>query len=92
MFSKRKLMNNMNLKIAAVIVAVVLWAFAKGEQTTDGMLPIPLRLRNVPEGLTTVRRPPETVDVVFTADTKELVKLRLWGEPYAVSGLIEGKR
>lgn len=89
MFSKRKLMNNMNLKIAAVIVAVVLWAFAKGEQTTDGMLPIPLRLRNVPEGLTTVRRPPETVDVVFTADTKELVKLRLWGEPYAVINMSE---
>lgn len=89
MFSKRKLMNNMNLKIAAVIVAVVLWAFAKGEQTTDGMLSIPLRLRNVPEGLTAVRRPPETVDVVFTADTKELVKLRLWGEPYAVINMSE---
>ncbi len=89
MLSKRKIMNNMNLKIAAVIVAVVLWAFAKGEQTTDSMLSIPLRLRNVPEGLTTVRRPPETVDVVFSGDTKELVKLRLWGEPYAVINMSE---
>lgn len=89
MLSKRRLTNNMNLKIAAVVVAVVLWALAKGEQTTDRMFSIPLRLRNIPEGLTTLERPPETIDVVFMADTKELIKLRLWGEPYAVIDMSE---
>ncbi|MFH1501441.1 MAG: CdaR family protein [Candidatus Eisenbacteria bacterium] len=89
MLSKRTVTNNLNLKIAAVVVAVVLWMFAKGEQTTDQLLSIPLALRNVPKGLTTLTRPPETIDVVFLGDTKELIKLRLWGEPYAVIDMSE---
>ncbi len=86
---KRITARNLNLKIAAVVVAVVLWMFAKGEQTTDRLLSIPLVLRNIPEGLTTLTRPPETIDVVFSGDTKELIKLRIWGEPYAVIDMSE---
>ncbi|MBD3348239.1 MAG: hypothetical protein GF400_03455 [Candidatus Eisenbacteria bacterium] len=89
MLSKNSVTNNLNLKIAAIVVAVFLWMFAKGEQTSDRMLSIPLRLRNVPEGVTTVRRPPETVDVVFSGDTSQLVRLRLWGEPYAIIDMSE---
>ncbi len=81
---RRVITSNLNLKVAAVIMALVLWMFAKGEQTTDQLLSIPLVLRNVPEGLTTVERPPGTIAVVFEGDTKELIKLRIWGEPYAV--------
>lgn len=81
---RRVITNNISLKIAAIAVAIVLWMFAKGEQTTDQLLAIPLILRNMPEGLTTVERPPETINVVFEADMKELLKLRIWGEPYAV--------
>jgi YbbR domain-containing protein len=77
------LSNNLTLKIASVIVAVVLWAFAKGEQTADRRFAVPLVLRNVPEGLTPVERVPETVDVVLRGANKELVKLGLWGESYA---------
>lgn len=77
-------MNNLSLKVAAIAVALVLWMFAKGEQTTDQLLAIPLILRDIPDGLTTTERPPETIDVVFEGDTKELIKLRLWGEPHAV--------
>jgi hypothetical protein len=89
LLSKRKILSNLNLKIAAVVVAVVLWMFAKGEQTVDQMLSIPLLLRNVPEGLTTLERPPETIDVIFSGDLKELIKLRLWGEPFAVIDMSE---
>jgi YbbR domain-containing protein len=87
--SRKLITNNLNLKIAAVIVALFLWMFAKGEQTADRLLSVPLRLRDVPEGVTTVRRPPETVDVVFLGNTSELVRLRLWGEPYAVIDMSE---
>lgn len=89
MLTKRAIASNLNLKIAALIVAVVLWMFAKGEQTSDGLFSIPLVLRNVPEGLTTLERPPDAIDVVFSGDTKELIKLRIWGEPYAVIDMSE---
>jgi len=87
--SRTIITNNLNLKIAAVVVALFLWMFAKGEQTADRLLSVPLRLRDVPEGVTTVRRPPETVDVVFSGNTSELIRLRLWGEPYAVIDMSE---
>jgi len=88
-FSRKLVTNNLNLKIAAVIVAVFLWMFAKGEQTSDAMLSIPLRLRSVPEDLTTTRRPPETIDVVFSGHTSELFRLRWWGDPYAIIDMSE---
>jgi YbbR domain-containing protein len=89
LLSKRTISNNLSLKIAAVVVALVLWLFAKGEQTVDQLLSIPLVLRNVPEGLTTLTRPPEDITVVFSGDMKELIKLRIWGEPYAVIDMSE---
>jgi YbbR domain-containing protein len=81
--------NNLSLKVGSVVVAVVLWLFAKGEQTGDRQFSIPLVIRNVPEGLTTVERIPETVDVVISGDNKELVKLTFWGQPYAVLDMTE---
>jgi YbbR domain-containing protein len=81
--------NNLNLKVASVIVAVFLWLFAKGEQTGNRQFTIPLVLRNVPEGLTTVERIPESVDVIISGDNKELVKLGFLDEPYAVLDMSE---
>lgn len=80
---RRVITNNLSIKIGAVFLAVVLWLFAKGEQTVDRAFPIPLVLRNLPEDLTTFARPPESILVVLTGANKELVKLSLWGEPYA---------
>jgi YbbR domain-containing protein len=86
---RQTITNNLTLKIASVVIAVFLWLFAKGEQSADREFTVPLVLRNVPEGLTTVERPPETVDVVISGDNKELVKLRFWGQPYAVLDMSE---
>lgn len=80
----RALTNNAHLKVASLVVAVVFWLFARGEQTTDKLFAVPLVLRGMPEGLTTVQPVPETVDVVLSGANKELVKLGLWGKPYAV--------
>jgi len=77
------LTNNLNLKLAAVVLAVVMWLFAKGEQTAERAFPIPLVVRDVPEGVTTVERVPESVSVILTGANKELVRLRFWGDPYA---------
>jgi len=68
---------------------VVLWLFAKGEQTGDRQFTIPLVIRNVPSGLITVERIPKTIDVVVSGDNKELVKLSFWGQPYAIVDMSE---
>lgn len=78
---------NRSLKVAAVIAALVLWLLAKGEQTTDREFLLPLVLSHMPEGLTTVARVPESVRVVLSGATKELLRLDLWGEPYAAIDL-----
>ena len=81
---RRAIFNNMHIKVAALVVGSVLWMFAKGEQESSRLLSIPLVLRNVPEGLTTVERIPDSVDVILEGDNKDLVRLNLWGEPYSV--------
>ena len=81
---RRAIFNNMHIKSAALIVGIFLWMFAKGEQEASRLLSVPLVLRNMPDGLTTVQNLPATADVVFRGDNKELVRLSMWGEPYAV--------
>jgi len=81
---RRAITNNIHLKVSALVVGLVIWMFAKGEQEGSRLLSVPLVLRNVPEGLTTVERLPDTVEVLIEGDNKELVRLSLWGHPYAV--------
>jgi YbbR domain-containing protein len=86
---RRAITNNVSLKVGSIVVAIFLWLFAKGEQSADREFSIPLVLRNVPDGLTTVERIPESVDVIISGDNKELVKLTFWGEPYAILDMSE---
>lgn len=81
---RRAILNNIHIKLAAVTVGVFLWMFAKGEQEGSRLFSIPLVLRNMPDGLTTVEKIPATIDVILEGDNKELVRLNLWGEPLAV--------
>ncbi len=81
---RRAIFNNMHIKMAALVVGSVLWMFAKGEQEGTRLFSIPLILRNVPDGLTTVEKIPDSIDVLLEGDNKDLVRLNLWGEPYAV--------
>ena len=81
---RRAIFNNMHIKMAALVVGIVLWMFAKGEQEGTRLFSIPLILRNVPDGLTYVEKIPDSIDVLLEGDNKELVRLNLWGEPYAV--------
>jgi hypothetical protein len=79
--------TNRSLKVAAILAALVLWLLAKGEQTTDREFLLPLVVSHLPDGLTTVERVPESVRVVLSGATKELLRLHVWGEPYAAIDL-----
>jgi YbbR domain-containing protein len=81
---RRSIFNNLHIKAAAVVVGVIVWLFAKGEQEAEGVFSVPLTIRNMPDGLTTVEKVPDEVDVILEGDNKDLVRLKLWGEPYAV--------
>ncbi len=81
---RSSIFNNPHLKVAALVVGIVLWTFAKGEQEGERLFLVPLVLRNMPEGLTSVEVIPENISVLLAGDNKELVRLDLWGEPYAV--------
>lgn len=81
---RRAITNNVHIKFAALAVGIVLWMFAKGEQDGTRLFSVPLVLRNIPEGLTTVEKTPASVDVLLQGDNKELVRLKLWGSPRAV--------
>jgi YbbR domain-containing protein len=88
---RKAIFNNSRIKGAAVIVGVFLWMFAKGEQEGSRLFSVPLVMRNMPEGLTTVRKIPDTADILLEGDTKELVRLALWGEPYAIVDMTEAQ-
>lgn len=79
----RSITNNIPIKIAALILALVLWAFAKGEQEGTRLADVPLVLRNIPEGVTTVEQVPETIEVVLSGANKEIFKLAFVGDTYA---------
>ena len=81
---RRAIFNNIHIKLAALTVGIFLWMFAKGEQEGSKLFSVPLVLRNMPDGLTTVEKIPGSVDVLLEGDNKDLVRLNLWGEPYAV--------
>ena len=84
---KSAITTNRSLKVAAGIAALVLWFLAKGEQTTRREFVLPLVLGDMPGGLTTVEPVPESVRVILSGATKELLRLDLWGEPYAAIDL-----
>lgn len=88
---RKALANNLSLKIAATVIAVVVWLFAKGEQSADRSFSIPLVLRNVPKDVTTVERLPDAVEVVLSGDNKNLVRLGMWGEPYAFLDMTDAR-
>ncbi len=87
----RAITNNIPVKIAALILALVLWAFAKGEQEGMRLIEVPLFLRNIPEGVTTVEKVPETIVVVLSGPNKEILKLAFVGETYAFVDMVDAE-
>ncbi len=87
----RIITHNLTIKIAAVILALILWAFAKGEQEGVRTMEVPLVLRNTPEGVTTVDRVPQSVSIVLSGPNKEILKLAFVGDTYAVIDMTDAE-
>lgn len=72
-------LENITLKILALIFAIVLWFFVVGEKGTEIGFLVPLELKGVPEGF------------VITNEVKNLVEVRLSGPRTLLTSLSPGE-
>ncbi len=72
----RLLVNNLSLKLLALLLAVSLWLLATGAKDSERDLSIPLALRNLPAGLSVAGPLPDTVEVTVSGPRIRLLGLR----------------
>jgi YbbR domain-containing protein len=72
----RVLVNNISLKLLALLLAVALWLLATGAKDSERDLSIPLALRNLPAGLSVAGPLPDTVEVTVSGPRIRLLGLR----------------
>jgi YbbR domain-containing protein len=70
------LINNLSLKLLALLLAVALWLLATGAKDSERDLSIPLTLRNLPAGLSVANSLPEAVEVTVVGPKLRLLGLR----------------
>lgn len=76
---KDLVLNNITLKILALVFAVVLWFFVVGERGTEIGFLVPLELKRIPEGF------------VITNEVKNFVEVRLSGPRTLLTSLSPGE-
>lgn len=72
----RVLVNNLSLKLLALLLAVALWLLATGAKDSERDLSIPLALRNLPAGLSVSGQLPDTAEVTVSGPRIRLLGLR----------------
>ncbi len=63
------------MRLAALVAAVVLWAYIRQEQTMVITLNVPLEFRSMPQTMRLVRRPPQAVEVKFQVHRSAMASL-----------------
>jgi YbbR domain-containing protein len=79
----RWIRNNIDLKIWAVIIALIVWFHVATERTYDTNYTARLEFVNPPKGWTLVGNPPEEISLRLRGTGKQLISHRLYGEPLA---------
>ena len=67
--------ENLLLKVLAFVFALILWFFVMGEQKLEKGYPVPLELRNVPQGLMVTSEVPSLLDVRISGPRTVLLNL-----------------
>lgn len=90
----RRMVDDLPLKAASLILATLLWFVIAGEKTSELGLEVPVELRNFPPGLELVEEPPRSVEVRLRASPGLLQGLGKEDVHAALdlSGTGEGKR
>lgn len=75
--------NNIDLKVWAVIISLIVWFHVATERTYDTNYTARLEFVNPPKGWTIVGEPPEEISLRLRGTGKQLISHRLYGEPLA---------
>jgi len=67
--------ENLLLKVLAFVFALILWFFVMGEQKLEKGYPVPLELRNVPQGLMVTSEVPSLLEVRISGPRTVLLNL-----------------
>ncbi len=73
--------NNIDLKVWAVILALIVWFHVATERTYDTTYRASLNFVNPPKGWTLVGDPPSEISLRLRGTGKQLISNRLYGEP-----------
>jgi len=60
---RKLLLENIGMKIAAVVLAVILWFFVTSRGQSEISMEIPLELKNIPRGLESVKQGTKSISV-----------------------------
>ena len=60
---REKLLHNLNLKLLALALAVVLWFYVAGWKEAEVSVEVPVRVVNLAPGLALTGQPPDRLDV-----------------------------
>ena len=71
------LLQNLGLKIASLVLALLLYAHVVTDQQREQRIPIPVALVGLPDTLAVLGRAPETVDVTVRGKWRDLIRLGL---------------
>lgn len=72
----KALTQNWSAKLLSLLLALILWFFITGEQTSEIGFAIPLELKNIPKGMMVVNEVPNVVDVRVSGPRTILSNLR----------------
>ncbi len=73
---RRLLLENIGMKTAAVVLAVVLWFFVTSRGQSEISMDIPLELKNIPEGLESIKQGTKSVSVSIKGQERLLKNMK----------------
>lgn len=73
---KRLLLENIGVKIAAVVMAIILWFFVTSRGQSEVSIDIPIELKNIPSGLESVRQGTKSVSVSIKGHERLLKNIK----------------
>lgn len=73
---RRLLLENIGMKTAAVVLAMVLWFFVTSRGQSEISMDIPLELKNIPEGLESIKQGTKSVSVSIKGQERLLKNMK----------------
>jgi len=73
---RKFLLENIGLKIAAVLLSIVLWVFVTSRGQSELSVDAPLEFKNIPQGLEVVNHPVKTITLTIRGQERFIKNIR----------------